>query len=317
LDAAVQILTWRDGRADSPFDGDLSGLRDHFTEQFHPGYMWSASRLEAYRTCPFFFFVSKVLALEPREEPAEGVDARQQGNIYHEILERVYQAVDDPTDLDQLLAALPAVADAVLDVAPEREGFRRTAWWAQTRREMVDNLRRSLEALSQEEQRAGFVPILYEAAFGMGGEPPLVVRDPAADDAFQLCGLIDRVDRDAQGRLRIIDYKRGGRSRYSNGSLRRGEKIQLPLYALAARDALCLGQPVSGFYWHVRDAEPSPLKLEDFGPEEAIRTALAHAWDAIRSAREGRFAPDTAGKDCPPFCPAAGFCWHYRPGYRG
>lgn len=317
LDAAVQVLTLRHSRVDSPFDGGLSVLREHFAEEFHPGYLWSASRLEAYRTCPFYFFISKVLALEPREEPAEGVDALQQGRIYHKILELVYQAVDDPTDLDQLLTALPSVADSVLDAAPERQGFRRTAWWAQTRGEIVDNLRHSLEALSEEEQREDFVPICYEAAFGMDGEPPLVVRDPAGEDAFQLRGLIDRVDQDAEGRVRIIDYKRGGRSSYSNASLRRGEKIQLPLYALAARDALGLGQPVSGFYWHVRDAEPSPLKLEDFGPAEAIRTAVAHAWEAIRSAREGRFSPKAAQNDCPPFCPAASFCWHYKPGYWG
>ncbi|MFW6162980.1 MAG: PD-(D/E)XK nuclease family protein [Planctomycetota bacterium] len=317
LDAAAQVLTWRRNRADSPFDGGLHALADHFAERFDAAYTWSASRLEAYRTCPFYFFVGKVLGLEPREEPTEGVDWLQRGIIYHDILERVYRAVDDPTDLDQLLTALPAVAAAVLDEAPERQGFRRTAWWAQTRREIVEHVRGSLEALTDDELCGDFVPLRYEAAFGLWGEPPLVVRDPGEDDRFVLRGLIDRVDRDAAGRLRVIDYKTAGPSSYRDSALRDGEKIQLPLYALAARDALGLGEPRSGFYWHVRHAEPSPLKLEDFGPREAIDTALAHAWEAIRGARAGRFVPQAARGGCPSYCPAAGFCWHYEPRYRG
>jgi ATP-dependent helicase/DNAse subunit B len=316
LEASAQVLTLRRDRANSPFDGGLQPMGDHFTAHFHPGYTWSASRLEAYTTCPFYFFVGHVLGLEPREEPAEGVDWLQRGNLYHEILERIYQRVEDPTDLGQLLDALRDVAGEVLDRAPEEQGFRETAWWEQTRREMVEDVRRSLEALCDEEVQGDYAPLRYEAAFGLWGEPPLVVRDAVGEDGFVLRGLIDRVDRDPEGRLRVIDYKTGGPSSYGKRALRDGEKIQLPLYALAARDALGLGEPASGFYWHVRHAEASPLKLEDVGPEEAIGTAVAHAWEAIRSARAGAFAPQVPKGGCPPYCGAVGFCWHYEPRYR-
>ncbi len=116
---------------------------------------WSASRLETYRTCPFFFFVGSVLGLEPREEPAEGLDARQLGNIYHHIFEEVYEDAGSirSGDLAQLLAVLPRAAATVLDEAPPREGFRQTAWWAQTREEIVENVRRSLEALDHPARR--------------------------------------------------------------------------------------------------------------------------------------------------------------------
>ena len=62
----------------------------------------------------------------------------------------------DPADLDALLAALPAAAGAVLDAAPRVEGFRATAWWTQTRAEIADNVRRSVEALAA--LPGGFVP---------------------------------------------------------------------------------------------------------------------------------------------------------------
>jgi hypothetical protein len=86
----------------------------------------------------------------------------------------------------------------------------------------------------------------------------------------------------------------------------------LPLYALAARDALGLGDPVEGFYWHIRQAEASGLTLGDFGPEEAIGTAVEYAWKAIRGARQGDFIPEAPTGGCPQWCPAGSFCWQYR-----
>ena len=314
LGAAVHLFRLRqDDTTGSPFDGDLSALTDVFARRFGPGHTWSASRLETYRTCPFFFFVGSVLRLEPREEPAEGLDVRQLGNIYHHILEQLYPAVADSTDLEQLLAALPDVAQAVLDEAPQREGFRQTAWWEQTRAEIVENVRRSLEALA--EVQGDFAPYLCEAAFGFRGYPPLIVRE--GDDSFRVRGLIDRVDRAPDGRVRVIDYKTAGPYAFTNRALIEGKKLHLPLYALAAQDALGLGEPVEGFYWHVQKAEPSPLTLAKFGPEEAICLAVEHVWEAVRGARRGHFLPCPPRDGCPSYCPAAAFCWHYRPSFGG
>ena len=316
LDAAAQLFRMRrSGATGSVYDGYLHDLDDAFTRRLGSWYTWSASRLETYRTCPFFFFVGKVLGLEPREKPTEGLDARQLGNIYHRILEKLYQASDvsDPTDLEQLLAALPQVAKAVLDEAPQREGFRETAWWAQTRAEIVENVRRSLEALA--DLQGDFVPHWQEAAFGLQGQRPLVVRD--GEDRFCLRGLIDRVDRTPDGQVRVIDYKTASPHDFGNRAVREGKKLQLPLYALAAQEALGLGEVVGGFYWHVRHAEPSSFTLEKFGPEEAVQVAVEHAWEAVRGARRGYFVPSTPDGGCPPYCPAAAFCWHHQPQFGG
>ena len=316
LEAAVHLFSLRQRSvSDSPYDGDLSGLADEFTQRFSPRHTWSASRLETYRACPFFFFVRSVLDLEPREEPAEGLDARQLGNIYHLIFERLYPAVTDPTDLEQLLEMLPDVAQAVLDEAPRREGFRETAWWEQTRAEIMGKVRRSLEALAEVQE--DFVPDLYEAAFGFGDHSPLIVHE--GNDSFRMRGFIDRVDRTADGRVRVIDYKTAGPSTFTNRAVAEGKKVQLPLYALAARDALGLGEPVEGFYWHVQHAEPSRFTLSGFdgGPEGAIEAAVQHAWEVIHSARGGHFVPHPLDGGCPSYCPAAAFCWHYQPRFGG
>lgn len=317
LDTAAQLIENRSQAVANGFDGDLSDWQDTFQQRFGPGYTWSASSLESYRSCPFFFYIRKVLGLEPREDPVEGLDARQLGTIYHHIFEAVYQApgVDDPTDLDQLLAALQVEGRAILDAAPAQEGFRETAWWAQTRTEILNDVHRSLEALCS--LPGDFVPHQHEAVFGLYRHPPLIVQ--AGDDRFHLRGFIDRVDQRADGCVRIVDYKTAGPWSYHNKSIADGKKLQLPLYALAARDALGLGEPVEGFYWHIRHAEPSSFQMSKFegGPQGAIEVSVEKAWEAVRGARDGHFVPQTPDTGCPDYCPAASFCWHYRPGFGG
>jgi ATP-dependent helicase/DNAse subunit B len=316
LETATRLFRLRAaGAAGSLHNGDLSALAGEFSHRFGPGHTWSSSRLESYRTCPYFFFVDRILGLEPREEPAEGLDARQLGTIYHRILQRLYSAVSDPADLKELLQALPRVAQSVLDGAPRREGFRATAWWEQTCSAILEDVRRSLVALA--EDQGHFAPHLYEAFFGFMSRPPLIIYD--GDDSFRLRGLIDRVDRSPDGRVRIIDYKTAGPWAFTDRALLDGRRIQLPLYALAARDALRLGEVIDGFYWHVRHAQASRFTMDGFegGPEGAMALAAAYAWEAVRSARDGRFEPRPPAEGCPPYCPAASFCWQYRSGFGG
>ncbi|MBN1178921.1 MAG: PD-(D/E)XK nuclease family protein [Anaerolineae bacterium] len=311
VQSAADILSVRAQPAPaSAHEGDLTAWATTWAQRFGPERVWSASRLETYRTCPFFFWVSHVLRLEARPLPTEGLDARQLGNIYHHIFERLYKTVADPADLEALLAALPPVVAEILDAAPRREQFRPTAWWAQTRAEIEENVRRSLVALA--ELADDFVPYAHEAAFGIGDRPPLVVQE--GEDVFRLRGLIDRVERTPDGRLRIIDYKTAGKSAFDKRAVADGKKLQLPLYALAAQVALALGTVIDGFYWHVRQAEHSDFTLAKFdgGPQGAMDVALRHAWEAVQGARAGRFAPQPPADGCPGYCPAGVFCWRYK-----
>ncbi len=310
LHAATRVLAARQGQGPSPYDGDLAGVASQTAAAYGPAHTWSASRLETYRACPFRFFVQHVLGLEPRPDPVEGLDVRQLGTLYHRILELVYRQAADPADADALLAALPAVARQVLDEAPEREGFRATAWWTQTRAGIEETIRQTLQALAA--LPGEFRPMACEARFW--GDEELVVAAPDGGPTFRLHGVIDRVDRAADGRLRVVDYKSGGPSSYTRRDLDEGKKLQLPLYALAARDALGLGTPVDGFYWHVRHAQRSEFTLAGNADAAMVR-AVTHAGEAVDGARHGRFVPRPPAEGCPDYCAAAGFCWHYRPAY--
>ena len=317
--AAAQTMAQRLAQATgSLFDGNLHAATADLANEYGPTRIWSASRLEDYRTCPFLFFVRHLLGVEPRGEPEEGLDARQLGRIYHDTFEKLYQSVLDPTDLEELLEALPEIGGAILDKAPEKEGFRATAWWSQTRQTILDNVQRSLIKLA--ELAGDFEPLAYEQRF-FEPDMPLTLRD--GDDYFQLHGVIDRIDQGPDKTLRLIDYKTGGSYGYDEAAIREGKKLQLPLYALAAQEALELGQAVDGFYWHIHQAEASRFRLATFrgefasGPEAAMQVAVEKAWEAVRGARTGHFTPQPPAGGCPTYCPAASFCWHYHPAWGG
>ena len=227
------------------------------------------------------------------------------GNLYHEILEKVYQrAPTDPT------ATLPAVAAEVFDAAPATYGFRPTALWNYQQRELTEILERTIAALIEISQ--DYQPYAQEQAFGLRGQPPLLIRGQDGD-TLRVRGYIDRVDRATEsGDLRIMDYKSGS-THISDRDLAEGKRVQLPLYALAARDALGLGQIADGFYWHVGSGRASYFRLEkaEGGVQGAIDTAVAYAWATVRGVRAGAFAPQPPAKGCPGHCPAASFCWRY------
>ena len=236
--------------------------------------------MESYRTCPYLFFVGAVLGLQPRQEPVEGLDARQLGNIYHRLLQQVYEACPESArgDPERLLAVLEEVAEPILDQAPRREGYRETSWWFQTRQEILDNVRRSLRNLA--DIGDGYLPSIFERFF----DHVLSWTSPDGQDSLYLRGIVDRVDQHSDGGWRIIDYKTAGPTRYGRKALEEGKKLQLPLYALAMQQMLG-GEIRDGFYWHVRDAIASSLTLQSYGvaPEYARRIALRPGGGAGRT----------------------------------
>jgi ATP-dependent helicase/DNAse subunit B len=272
---------------------DLSG-------RFSAGYGWSASRLESYGTCPFDFFVAYGLELEPRQEAEEGFDVRILGSMLHKILEMVYGG-----------AALTDAAQKVFAAAPKEYGFRPTRLWTQQQAELRRILEKTIEELNKASQ--GFKPHVMEARFGMG-QPSLGLQTEIGE--IRLHGYIDRLDAAPDGTLRVIDYKSGS-ALISAGHLKEGRRLQLPIYALAARDALGLGEVSSGFYWHIQKAEASSLKLEKFegGVNGAFETAVAHVVKHVANIRAGHFEPKPPEDGCPSYCPAVGFCWRYKREY--
>ena len=309
----LQVLQARSRGDASPWNGDLSAVGERLVERFGSDQPWSSSRLETYAKCPLTFWTAHVMALAPRDLPQIGYDVLDLGSIYHLVLERLYNHVPDG-DPDRLRDALGTVAQQVYDAAPSTYGFRPTPLWERQQEEMTEILRRTVEALI--ETSGPYEPLMRELPFGLQGQPPLAL---GGESSLLLRGYIDRVDRAPDGKLRIIDYKAGS-TPISARDLSDGHRLQLPLYAMAAQEALG-AEVASGFYWHIGSARPSSLKLEEYAPAGqggrgvagAIETAVDYATAIGSAVCGGRFAPAPADGECPRFCPAAAFCEWYEP----
>lgn len=291
----------------APHQGNLSRLGDELWQRWGSRYMWSPSRLESYGACPFRFFVATALGLEVTEPPREGMDVAQKGTLYHRILERLYRETNSPA-LEDLLATLETVAARELDAAPAKDGFRPTAWWEVERAEMTQVLRETVGALY--EAADSYAPLRCEARFGIDGQPALHLADEQGG-AIRIRGVIDRVDRNTHGAVRVIDYK-SSKTQISGRELEEGKRLQIGLYALAAEKALGLGHVASGFYWHVPAAKASWLKLERIPDAQA--KVIAYVKQYVAGVRQGDFRPTPPSGGCPSYCPAKSFCWQYQGG---
>ena len=293
--------------AAGPFEGELLELVPQIAARYPSSQSWSASRLEAYGTCGFYYYVAYALELEPRAEPEAGYDARVLGSMYHAILERLYAQAADPGDAQELQTRLPEIAQSVFATAPTTYGFRPTALWEQQQTELLRILHDTVAGLV--EISPGWTPRYLEQRFGFGAAP-LVLDTP--NGPLRLHGFIDRIDVNAAGQLRHIDYKASG-APIGAADLQDGHRLQLPLYALGARDALQLGEVAEGFYWHIGQARASNLKLEKFdgGVAGALEAAKGHLAAHVAGIHAGKFQPRPPDKGCPNYCPAIGFCWRY------
>lgn len=300
----------------SLYDGDLATLAGEFNLRYGPHAGWSASRLEAYAACPFFFLVSSALGLEILETPQAGYQVNQLGSLLHAILEHVYRETPDPANPADVLARLPETAAAIFETAPQVYGFRPSLLWDMQQGELLLRLEAAIQNIADFDVDGHWRPLRFEAKFGMEGRPALRISTPGGE--IRLHGVIDRIDINPQGELRVIDYKSGG-SHLTPQDLIDGRRLQLPIYALAASQALGLGQPVEGFYWKLFQSEASSLKLSRFqseagaGPQAALAVAAGHVASIVTAIRQGIFVPQPPKGGCPSYCPAASWCWHFLP----
>jgi ATP-dependent helicase/nuclease subunit B len=318
IDRARTVLAARSSpTASGPFEGQLPHDSPPVDTLFSRDRIWSPSRVEGYTTCPHVFFVGQLLLVDSPQPPELGPDARQLGSLLHEVLEEGYRSADDSTDVAGVLARIGELADQALESAPDVYGFRPSPLWHIEQEQLQAALERTVEELAKEGD--GWRPSEFERRFGLNGEPPLVVDTDAGRLMFR--GIIDRLD--VRGdEVRVIDYKTS-QAHIAKGDLISGRRLQLPLYAMAAERALGLGRVTDGFYWAIIAAKRGTLRLATFrtadGGHDGVRAAYgsleSHLARFIRRASAGEFFPEPPAGGCPSYCPAAGWCWRYSPGY--
>jgi probable DNA repair protein len=172
--------------------------------------------------CPFRAFAHHRLGARAGEEPLLGPDGRQRGDLVHRVLAAFWRR----HRASRAVRALDAAARArAIDAAIE-EALREAPPWPVGRGGEPARLRRlCLAWLPVDLEYGDFEVIACETARALTlADLPLELR-------------IDRIDRRADGVVRLVDYKTGSDVRRRMWEPPRPEQPQLPLYALAEPDA--------------------------------------------------------------------------------
>jgi ATP-dependent helicase/DNAse subunit B len=237
------------------FDGMIEdeGVKEKLRQTLFPtGLRLSASALETYARCPFRYFLSTVLGLNPFAEPEQilTLQPRERGALLHEILRDFFTRAREAEKLSFTREDKAALQHLLRTVTEEH--FHKFANSGATGLPLLweieqERLRERLSAFLKRECETGgeLLPAAFEVRFGASASeeqdehsfslfPDGPVRLPLCDgEEIVLRGRIDRIDLSPdQRRARIVDYKTGKpiRGRFAGGAA-----LQLPLYLYAAR----------------------------------------------------------------------------------
>jgi ATP-dependent helicase/DNAse subunit B len=312
-----------------PHDHYSGRLRDPaliawVAEQLNPRKLWSATQLNDYGLCGFRYFAGRLLNLEPLEVPEGGMDNRQLGTLYHQILEETYRRLGGaitPDRLDEALTILNQVAYDKMRTAPRDLRFRASSQWEQEK--II--LYRRLERLIRDDfsdhgtlaKKFGDTPreiYRQEAKFG-GGWGTEVVIDLGDGEHLRVRGSIDRMDRQGD-RVIVVDYKTGS-TPIKADEIADGRNFQMMIYLLAAQAILDADRAASadvphqvagGLFWRIGGDSLGTLSAEEV---EVIEAGKAHLSRYLERARAGDFATVanklSEGK-CAHYCDFHQFC---------
>jgi RecB family exonuclease len=236
--------------------------------------------------CPFRAFARHRLAAAALEAPLSGPDASDRGRLLHALMKYLWTEVRDSAGLHSknLVPIIHRAAEAAVKEAGLEGRF------AELERVRLAKL--ADEWLMREKERKPFEVVFVEEA-----------RTVEAG-GLQLSSRIDRMDRllEGEGGHVLIDYKTGNRVTPKDWEPPRPDDPQLPLYAVAAPEALAavafakvrpgamrfMGFARSrGLVPNVREAKHWPALLAEWKREtDALGAAFAAGEAAVDPKRD-------------------------------
>ena len=242
----------------------------------------SPTSLESYLQCPFQYFGSRLLRLQPPPpRPEDRLDFLTQGNIVHEVLARWY---GQPGDIAALFEEVFArtIGEKQVPAGYHTERLRNA---------MLDDL----VAFSRGERfPAGEFQSRMEEKFEF-----------SLDQTLAIAGKIDRLDV-AGGAAYVVDYK------YSNAQNTKDRRdnpnlLQAPLYLMAVEKFF--GLKAAGMYYLglKGGVEPAGWEAADL-PEDWLDQARARTLAIVDQIRAGRVDIAPSDRDKCRFCDCADVC---------
>ena len=267
--------------------------------------------LELQALCPFRAFAEIRLSARAAEPARPGIDPRLRGKLLHVALERLWHELDSQRGLcaleeDALTARVSAVVGDVLAREQARFTWRLTPQAAVIEEERMTGLIVTLLVLERERSDFTVAGRELKVTMQFGG--------------LTLKGVVDRVDRLADGRRLIIDYKSGRPKRPAWEPTGRMADPQLPAYAVTlAADGIAFAT------LHVSAVGFSGRASQDLGvagvtPESTSAAEGDESWISLTSAwqhhldelgqrfRAGAAAVDPITSDTCKYCHLGALC---------
>jgi ATP-dependent helicase/nuclease subunit B len=289
LGASLAASAARSTSAFTAFDGNVETL--DVQRVLDAAKRISASGIETWATCPFQFFLGRVLRVNATDRPEDSwtVDPLERGTLVHRIVETFFKKLQPTGRLDGLADFSAAEHQLMEDIASEcfadleRRGVTgHPLVWENTSATIRADLRTFLIKDERWRRDNRLQPRSFEQPFGMGTSAswaPLELDLSAIGVRFR--GYIDRVDVDSTGRRGYLyDYKTGSATAYGDftkDSVQAGKHIQLALYRQAVLAALPDVDEVGGAYWFISsrgDFKMLPIKSMPRGEDRQLLAVL-------------------------------------------
>jgi ATP-dependent helicase/DNAse subunit B len=312
VNAAQALAQARASDSFTRYDGNLRGAPD-LPDYAHQDRVISPTSLETYARCPHRYFVEKMLRIEPIEQPEEiiTISSMDIGNLIHTCMdELIAEAKRDHTLpsygepwTDAQRRRLAEIAAAQAKNFADRGVTGHPLLWQREEAQVVVELDRMLDDDNawRAERQARVVG--SELEFGRNGVNPVVIA--VADGEVRMLGSVDKVDETRDGVMLVTDIKSGNAKPFTvleKDRVAAGTKLQLPVYAYAARQLLG-GKHVEAAYWFVRKDAGRRIKITlDDELEQLYADTLG---TLVSSIAAGRFPPKPSDQpsylwvDCP------------------
>ncbi|MEM9469587.1 MAG: double-strand break repair protein AddB [Pseudomonadota bacterium] len=222
----------------------------------------SVTRIEKWINDPYGVYAEKILNLKKLRDIGKEPDAAIRGTILHEAFHKFIDAY--PKEIpDEALETLITIMRK--SVAEQGIGETDTAFWMPRLLTLAKNF------IDHEKQwRSNYTPYKTEQESSYTLE----------DVNFELTARIDRIDKDKNEKIGIIDYKSGGQ--YSLSKMITGETPQLTLEGLILNDGKT--EVASLSYWVVdgKSQQINEKRIDDNDMIEAIENCRAGLTELIQ-----------------------------------
>ena len=261
----VELISSRNSDTFSRFDGNLT---DVVTDQGVRIDVVSPTRLEDWAKCPHRYLMQNVLQVDVLQTPETllQISALDRGRLVHDTLDRfLSELLNDGTNIpgpgeswpQELEDRLVKTALELCDGYEARGLVGKQLFWKRDREAIVADLIEMLRRDAERDHRGHLVA--SELGFGLPtSHTEAVTHRLGNEKTIRFRGSADRVERTSSGQLVVVDYKTGGFRDFAgidkdtNDPVKFGTKLQLPVYALAARQAHGTGDdPVHAAYWFI------------------------------------------------------------------